>query len=379
MYEIECVKIKNIHINHSINIINIFTMNKSINIPEKVWDKIGVNLHNVPNHPLNIIKEKIYCIFEGFETYDNISPIVSTEDNFDKLLIPKGHPSRSLSDTYYIDDKTVLRSQTSAHQNNLIPKHDRFMVVGDVYRRDEVDRTHNYVFHQVEGVKLMKGVNEEEVINDLKLSLSDLIKELFGECEWRFAPDYFPFTSPSFEVEVMYNEKWIEVLGCGVIERKILDSCGREDYTGWAFGLGLERLAMILFDIDDIRLFWSNDQKFLSQFKNGRINKFKKFSKLDEIEQCITLILPTCDVEEGVWLKEMQFYELCCNMPRFMDMIQEVKLVDVYVKKSAYTFKIVYSPPDARLTCPKEFKVMTLRHLEWLRKNAVHTLDVTMG
>ena len=224
-------------------------------------------------------------------------PIVTKTQCFDDLLIPPDHPGRQPSDTYYIDDKTLLRTHTSAHQSeHLRQGYEAFLCTGDVYRRDEIDRSHFPAFHQMEGVKLfpkdMEGggvVPREEWVEseackmigeDLKQTLDGLVDVLFPGCERKWSEDYFPFTEPSFECEVLYEGEWLEILGCGVIHTDVLKNVGMEDRHGWAFGLGLERLAMVLFKIPDIRLFWSTDERFTKQFKNGDTTTvFKPYSK----------------------------------------------------------------------------------------------------
>eukprot|EP01031_Cornospumella_fuschlensis_P031913 gene31913-38585_t len=250
------------------------------NVPDSIYEKVGRNLHLQQNHPLNIIKKRIenYCNTyaaqhnqPSFQLFDNLEPIVTTKQCFDDLRVEPTHVSRRPSDTYYIDPDTVLRTHTSAHQTQFIRQGvQAFLCSGDVYRRDEVDASHYPVFHQMEGVRIYKdgkGKVDPKVIEaDLKELLTGLARHLFGDVEMRWREDYFPFTQPSFELEVLYNGNWLEVLGCGVIHEDVLRNSDRSTDAGWAFGLGLERLAMVLFDIPDIRLFWSADRRFLDQF-----------------------------------------------------------------------------------------------------------------
>src|SRR5579883_3181501 len=197
-----------------------------MNIPSSVLNKVGLNLHNRPSHPIQIVKQLVFDYFKtnvstDYKTFDDLPPKVSVIDNFDSLLIPVTHPARSKSDTYYFDDATVLRTHTSAHQVELLKSgHRKFLVAGDVYRKDEIDRTHYPVFHQMEGVCLLEEYDnpKERLIG----TLSKLVEYLFPNCEYRFNEDYFPFTDPSFEVEVKYESKWLEILGCGVIRTEIL-------------------------------------------------------------------------------------------------------------------------------------------------------------
>ena len=252
------------------------------NIPLSITNKIGKNLYQIPNHPICIIKNKIYDYFRSSrEIIEYISPYVATQSNFDDLLIPKDHPSRSKSDTFYSDDNTVLRTHTSAHQTKFMRDGKKnFLVTGDVYRKDEIDAFHYPVFHQMEGVSILNNeIDPIEVCDVIKRDLGGLIEFLFPNCEYKFVDTYFRFTEPSCEIEVLLNGKWVEVLGAGVIRKKIMKSCGLGNVSGWAFGLGLERLAMIFFEIPDIRYFWTDDERFKNQFQSGQITKFKEYSK----------------------------------------------------------------------------------------------------
>jgi phenylalanyl-tRNA synthetase alpha chain len=196
------------------------------------------------------------------------------------LNIPKDHPARDTQDTFYIDDNIVLRTQTSGMQvrfmeNNKPPL--RMIAPGRVYRSDSVDATHSPVFHQIEGLVIDKGIT----MGDLKGTLETFAKRLYGEdSKFRFRPHHFPFTEPSAEMDIMcFNcqgegcrlckgEGWIEILGCGMVHPHVLEMCGidPEVYTGFAFGVGLERIALLKYEIDDMRLLYENDDRFLSQF-----------------------------------------------------------------------------------------------------------------
>uniref|UniRef100_A0A1D1Y0U1 phenylalanine--tRNA ligase n=1 Tax=Anthurium amnicola TaxID=1678845 RepID=A0A1D1Y0U1_9ARAE len=269
------------------------------NVPDTIFSKLGLQLHRRDNHPLGILKNAIYDYFDvncsgKFVKFDDLCPIVSVRQNFDDVLVPADHVSRSYNDTYYVDAQTVLRCHTSAHQAELLRKgHNHFLVTGDVYRRDSIDSTHYPVFHQMEGFRVFSsdewlalGMDATSyAAMDLKKSLEGLARHLFGAVEMRWVDTYFPFTNPSFELEIYFQEKWMEVLGCGVTEQEILKRSGRMDNVAWAFGLGLERLAMVLFEIPDIRLFWSTDERFTSQFSEAQLGvKFKPFSKVQLID-----------------------------------------------------------------------------------------------
>ena len=217
----------------------------------------------------------------GFEIFDG--PEVEQEDyNFTKLNTPDDHPAREWSDTFYLteDSRILLRTQTSPMQIRAMEEHGvpiRMISPGRVYRKDEVDATHSPMFHQIEGLVVDKGVT----MADLKGTLNAVIREIYGpETQTRFRPHHFPFTEPSCEVDIQCHkcggkgcptckgEGWIEVLGAGMVHPKVLRNCGidPDEYSGFAFGFGLERMAMGRFKISDLRLIFENDIRFLEQF-----------------------------------------------------------------------------------------------------------------
>ena len=232
-------------------------------------------------HPITLVKNEIIDVFAGmgFEIYEG--PEIEDDDhNFTRLNVPKDHPARDMQDTFYINDNIVLRTQTSPMQVRAMeskPLPIRMVAPGRVYRKDEVDATHSPMFHQIEGMVIDKGVT----MADLKGTLNTLVKKLYGEnTVTRFRPHHFPFTEPSCEMDVQCHkcggkgcptckgEGWIEILGAGMIHPKVLEGCGIDTdvYSGWAFGMGLERLAMRRFKISDLRLIFENDVRFLQQF-----------------------------------------------------------------------------------------------------------------
>ncbi|WP_186564682.1 phenylalanine--tRNA ligase subunit alpha [Lawsonibacter celer] len=234
-------------------------------------------------HPMYIALDEIKDIFVGmgFTVLDGPEIELATY-NFDKLNAEEGHPSRDWSDTFYFDteSRVMLRSQTSPMQvraMETMPLPIRIIAPGRVYRKDEVDATHSPMFHQVEGMVIDKGVT----MADLKGTLNTVIEKLYGEgTVTRFRPHHFPFTEPSCEMDIQCHkcggkgcptckgEGWIEVLGAGMIHPNVLRMSGidPEVYSGWAFGMGLERLAMGRFKIADLRLIFENDVRFLEQF-----------------------------------------------------------------------------------------------------------------
>lgn len=341
---------------------DVITNNQANNVTDNIFQKIGVNLHQQPNHPICIIKEAIIEYFEKnypgrFTSFDDLYPIVSTKANFDDVLTPIDHVSRNPNDTYYVDKDTVLRCHTSAHQAELLRKGEKsFLVTGDVYRRDSIDASHYPVFHQMEGLYVL---SDEEIeasgksgtelaAQDLKFVLSGLTKHLFGDVEMKFVDAYFPFTEPSYELEIFFQGQWLEVLGCGVTQRQILEEAGHMGKTAWAFGLGLERLAMVLFDIPDIRLFWSKDQRFTKQFKRGQLGyKFKPYSKYPPCYKDVSFWLPT----DGSFTEN----NLCEQVRNIAgDLVEEVKLIDNFThpkkQRTSHCYRIAYRSMERSLT-----------------------------
>ena len=232
-------------------------------------------------HPLTKVLNDLEDIFMGMGFTIAEGPEVELDYyNFEALNIPKDHPARDTQDTFYINDDVVLRSQTSPVQVRVMEKQAppiRIISPGRVYRSDAVDATHSPVFHQVEGLVIDKGIK----MSDLKGTLEVFVKKLYGDdTKLRFRPHHFPFTEPSAEVDIScFNcggkgcrfckgEGWIEILGCGMVHPKVLKNCGIDTdvYSGFAFGIGLERVALFRYDIDDIRLLYENDTRFLEQF-----------------------------------------------------------------------------------------------------------------
>lgn len=287
-------------------------------------------LPSTPSHPLRLLNEQIHRSLSKFEVIEAPSPIVTVEENFGQLGIAEDHPGRSPTDTYYLNRQTCLRTHTSAHEVQTFAKgKTRWILTADVFRRDEIDASHYPMFHQMEGacifdvddyiedgkveqecremenrlssaqIEIQDTVDLKEAggyqashesdparyraaqlaMRHLKATLNNLVLDLFADrhaadskektqdpLKVRWIAAEFPFTSPSFEIEVMFRGKWLEILGSGVVMEKTLKEAGISNKVGWAFGLGLERIAMVLFQIPDIRLFWSKDTRFLSQF-----------------------------------------------------------------------------------------------------------------
>ncbi|KAL3985710.1 tRNA synthetases class II core domain (F) family protein [Acanthocheilonema viteae] len=348
------------------------------------------------DNPLCLLKQRIVNFIYGkyqvrggmspqFAVIDNQPRVVSVFDNFDSLLVPTNHISRSVQDTYYINKDYCLRAHTSAHQHSLIRQGlDNFLVIGDVYRRDAIDSLHFPCFHQVEGVRLLTSAElfddslnrdpkplfakdkrtekkqgqhttdvAECLIKDLKATLETLCHHIFGtNYDMRWVNADFPFTHPSFELEMYYQNRWIEVLGCGIMEQDLLRMAGIVDKVGWAFGLGLERLAMILYGIPDIRLFWSRDSGFLTQFSGKSPNENFKYVPISihpQVFYDLSFWLP-----EGVGPKEMAA-ETCDLIRSIGDqLIEQVKITDTFehpeTKKTSQTYRLVYRSHEEALT-----------------------------
>ena len=225
-------------------------------------------------HPLRIIRNKIIKIFRdiGF-TIESGPEIEDDWYNFTALNFPKNHPAREMQDTFFISknpDK-VLRTHTSNVQIRLMEKQKppiRVIIPGRVYRNETVSAKSHCFFHQVEGLYVNKDVS----FKNLKETLYYFAKEMFGkETKVRFRPSYFPFTEPSAEMDISWKNGWLEILGAGLVDPNVLKNCNidPEKYSGFAFGMGIERIAMIKYGIDDLRLFSENDKRFLNQFKGA--------------------------------------------------------------------------------------------------------------
>ncbi|KAG6890689.1 hypothetical protein C0995_005062 [Termitomyces sp. Mi166 len=371
------------------------------NVTPAILAKLPLRLHTVPAHPLNTLRSLIESHYPDFSHLSSLSPLVTPYKNFDELSFPKDHPGRAVTDSYYINKDLMLRTHTSAHEVEIFRQgQDKFLLTADVYRRDEIDGSHYPVFHQMEGARIfsadasgLKEIKEDNerlakqlamsniVIEDvphisptnpvqpthdpkyseavalnLKLSLNTLILRLFGSVvgtskenplRVRWIESYFPFTSPSFEVEVFFQDKWLEILGCGVVQQATLDVAEVPNKIGWAFGLGLERIAMILYSIPDIRLFWSTDPRFLSQFEDGKITTFKPYSKY-----------PSCFKDVSFWspkdriLHENDFCDLVRDVAG--DIVEDVEKIDEFVHpktgRTSTCFRINYRSMDRSLS-----------------------------
>src|SRR3989344_5395485 len=251
--------------------------------------------------PLKEIVERASNVksLQGFDVIQ-IPEIIPTNILFDLFNMPPGHPARSKSDTYYIDDGHVLRTHDTVFWyyylnhpeiKKRIESKETLGVIcyGKVYRKDEIDRSHMNVFHQFGGLYIGPEGKKNITPDDLKNTLSEVARSIFGEVNFRFYDHNFPYTDPSFEMEAEINGQWMEMLGSGMARKTVLSNFGLTGYHGWAFGFGLERLAMASMGLPDIRLLWSKDPRVTRQLKLGR--KFEEVSKYPPITRDISFVV----------------------------------------------------------------------------------------
>lgn len=387
-------------------------------------------LHLQKDHPVSITRQIIESVFPAptYRYYNNFHPVVSVQENFDSLGFPPDHPGRARSDTYYVNESTLLRTHTSAHEAAIFKANESngYLISADVYRRDEVDRSHYPVFHQMEGARLwdrskvpggdvaaavwadLEKLPEhsikvedpnppfhaernplqaahhlpeeaEAIAAHLKRSLELMVVEIFTRAKRAAAaadPDYkdeplrvrwveayFPFTSPSWELEVYYAGDWLEVLGCGVTQQSMYINAGQPQQLGWAFGIGLERIAMLLFNIPDIRLFWSKDQRFLGQFDGvsdnlDLVRRFVPFSRHPECYKDVSFWLRSSSSAGGnTKANAHDFHENdLMEVVRGVggDVVEDVKLVDEFTHpktgRKSMCYRINYRSLERTLT-----------------------------
>jgi phenylalanyl-tRNA synthetase alpha chain len=333
--------------------INGMRLQKLLNLPD---------LSRKENSPLKFIVDKIVAIPE-FKDFDiiNIPEIVSVRDIFDLLNAPQDHPSRKETDTYYVDKDYVLRTQTTVMWTFYLQRPEvkkqleeygelGLLSFGKVFRKDEIDRNHFPVFHQIDGLYLCKTENKTIGLKDLQDILEIIAKNIYSEsANYRFLKDTFPFTDPSTQIEVQRGNDWLEIVGAGVVHKQVLANLGIDPniYNGWAFGFGLERLAMIKNNIPDIRIFWSEDPRITKQFTNID-SQYQEVSKYPMTYRDISFI-----VSKEASLNN--YYEIVRDCAG--NLVEEVKLSDKYENKEkfgedkiSYTFHIVYRSPERTLT-----------------------------
>jgi len=320
------------------------------------------NLSRKDSSPIKFIVDKILemPIFKDFDVID-FPEIVSVRDNFDLLNAAKDHPSRRETDTYYLDQSYVLRTQTTVmwpfylQREGVLEELEKegelgLLSYGKVFRKDEIDRSHFPVFHQVDGLYICKKEKKIIGVPELQEVLMAITKTIYGESVVsKFLEDTFPFTDPSTQIEIQKGDVWLEVVGAGVVHAQVLKNLNinPEIYNGWAFGFGLERLAMIKMNIPDIRIFWSTDARIAGQFKDID-SQYKEVSKYPMTYRDISFI-----INRDVSLNN--YYEIVRDCAG--DLVEEVKLLDKYENeekfgkdRTSYTFRIVYRSPERTLT-----------------------------
>jgi phenylalanyl-tRNA synthetase alpha chain len=322
-------------------------MRRFLNMPD---------LSRTEGSPLKEVVDRAIKVksLEGFDVI-KVPEIVPTNILFDLFNMPEGHPARSKSDTYYVDEQNVLRTHDTVFwyyylnhpeiKKRIANKETLGAICyGKVYRKDEIDRTHMNVFHQF-GAWLI-APDDKKIITpeDLKSTLSDIATHVF-EANFRFYDHQFPYTDPSFEMETEINGKWIELLGSGIVRKSVLENMGLTGYNGWAFGFGLERLAIASMNLPDIRLLWSEDPRVRKQLKLGQ--KFVEVSKFPPITRDISFIVDKSFAPND-------YFDLIRDIGG--DLVEEVTLLDKFENeakfgkdKISYTYRVIYRHPDRTL------------------------------
>jgi phenylalanyl-tRNA synthetase alpha chain len=318
--------------------------------------------------PLNELIKRVSAI-QDFADFDivRVPEIVPASASFDLFDFPPDHPARSRSDTYYIDDENILRTHTTVMWYYYLPSEQvkeklagtdpiGVFSYGKVYRKDEIDRHHMNVFHQIDGLYLCRKEERNIERKDLEEVLVKIAKAVFGEdIKYRFNDDSFPYTYSSIEMEIQKGEKWVEVLGAGIAQPSVLEKLGVDSkvWGGWAFGFGLERLAIISMELPDIRLLWSNDARVTKQLKLG--NKFEPVSKFPPITRDISFVVGNDFVPNN-------YFDLIRDIGG--DLVEEVEQVDKYENKekfgegkTSYTYRIIYRSNDRTLISEEVDKI----------------------
>lgn len=360
------------------------------NITPDVLGMMEGKLHLAQNHPVNIVKQKVYDYFRRnhvsengdplFATFEDLSPITTPYQNFDNLLIPVGHKDRSEIENYFLNENTVLRCHTSAHAPDLIAMgHNNFLLSGDVYRRDTYDHLHSPIFHQLEVQRLFtkeevfrhspntnlnifdinardskmetedkQNVHTIEAVKAMSSDMKKTIEEIvFGELlghglTYRWNNYYVQFGRPAYEMEVLYEGEWLEIVAGSILKQEIVDRAGATNKIAWSCGFGLDRIAMALYGIPDIRLMRSNNTKFTSQFASMEKDSgilFKPYSACPTFFKELILQLPR-DADTAAF--EYDFYELVRIAAE--NAVQKVELSDKFQRNHRY--RITYKSWD---------------------------------
>ncbi|MBI4087386.1 MAG: hypothetical protein HY434_00960 [Candidatus Liptonbacteria bacterium] len=318
------------------------------------------DLSRTEGSPIHEIAQRVMASpdFQGFDVI-KVPEIVPADVSFDLFDFPADHPVRSKSDTYYVDDNHILRTHTTVMWYYYLqdPGVQQRMAAGEpvgcfsfgkVYRKDEIDRHHMNVFHQIDGWYLAPKDKKIIGVKELQDALLSVARAVFGsDVKYRFNPDTFPYTDPSLEMEIDKNGKWLEVLGSGVVKGSVLQKFGVDSskWNGWAFGPGIERLAMVSMELPDIRLLWSTDERIKRQLRLG--NKYKEVSKYPPITRDISFVVSADFVPNN-------YFDLIRDIGG--DLVEEVSLLDKYENaekfgagKVSYTYRIVYRSNERTL------------------------------
>jgi len=322
----------------------------------------ATDLTRKENSPVKFIIDKVLQL-DDFKNFDVVSApeTITPVNGFDLFNFPIDHPSRSSSDTYFINPERILRTHTTSmwfyylNDSKIREKLEKQKWLGEisfgkVYRKDEIDSKHFPVFHQIDGLYICKREDKQITLKTLQDVLENIVKSVFGpKIEFKFLSDQFPFTDPSTQIEIKRGSDWIEIVGAGIVHKKVLKNFNidPEIYHGWAFGFGIERLAMIKNNIPDIRILWSEDARITSQFKNLN-SKFKEVSKYPAIVRDISFV-----IKKDTSLNFI--YEIVRHLGG--DLVEELKKLDEYSDeekfgpdKKSYTFRIVFRSNERTLT-----------------------------
>lgn len=318
------------------------------------------DLSRTPGSPLCEIVERVKKVpsLAGLDVIE-IPEIVPAEITFDLFDFPADHVARSTSDTYYADKDNILRTHNTVswyyyfNHPEIKEKYKRkeslgALCYGKVYRKDEIDRRHMNVFHQIDGWKIIPDTEGVTPLDELKRVLVEIVQTVFGaDVKYQFLDDTFPYTDPSTQIEVMVDDKWVEILGAGMIKPSVLKKMGIEGYNGWAFGFGIERLAILSMELPDIRLLWSDDERVKKQLILGQ--KFKEVSKFPPIVRDISFIVEKENFAPNV------YFDLVRDVVG--DLAEEMMLVDEYENPAkfgegnkSFAYRITYRSLDRTLT-----------------------------
>lgn len=315
------------------------------------------DLSRTPSSPIKEIVDRASKVksLEGFDVIE-IPEIISTYILFDLFNMPPGHPARSKSDTYYVNDEYVLRTHDTVFWYYYLNHPDikkrienketlGAICYGKVYRKDEIDRKHMNVFHQFGGLYIAPDEKKTITPDDLKNALSEIGRSVFGKTNFRFYEHDFPYTDPSFEMEAEINGQWMEMLGSGMARKSVLSNFGLTGYHGWAFGFGLERLAIASMSLPDIRLLWSKDPRVIKQMHLGQTIVVP--SPYPPITRDISFIVDKNFAPNN-------YFDLIRDIGD--DLVEQVELLDKYEDEKkfgsdriSYTYRVVYRSPERTL------------------------------